>query len=78
MSQPTYDRLVSHLDRLGLVRAKDILPDILKEAEQSSAGHAVFLDRILEEEIAAREERRIKGSLRTRAGVPVKDCGVKL
>ena len=69
MSQPTYDRLISHMDRLGLVRAKDILPEILKEAEQSSAGHAAFLDRILEEEIAAREERRIKGSLRL-SGLP--------
>jgi len=44
MSQPTYDRLVSHLERLGLVRAKEILPDVLKDAEQSADGHAAVLD----------------------------------
>lgn len=69
MSQPTYDRLVTHLNRLGLVRAKDILPEVLKAAEQSSEGHAAVLDRLLEEEVAAREERRIKASLRL-AGLP--------
>jgi len=69
MSQPTYDRLVTHLERLGLGRVKDILPEVLKDAEQSADGHAAVLDRLLEEEIAAREERRIKASLRL-AGLP--------
>lgn len=69
MSQPTYDRLVSHLDRLGLGHAKGILPEVLKAAEQNADGHAAVLDRLLEEEIAAREERRIKASLRL-AGLP--------
>ena len=69
MSQPTYDRLVSHLDRLGLARAKEILPDVLHAAEQTNDGHAAVLDRLFEEEIAAREERRIRGSLRL-AGLP--------
>jgi DNA replication protein DnaC len=59
MSQPTYDRLVSHLDRPGLARAKEILPEVLSAAEQSSDGHAAVLDRLFEEEIAAREERRV-------------------
>jgi DNA replication protein DnaC len=69
MSQPTYERLVGHLDRLGLWRAKEILPELLKDTEQSPAGHAAVLDRLLEEEIAAREERRIKGALRL-SGLP--------
>ena len=69
MSQPTYDRLVSHLERLGLVRAIEILPDVLKNAENSADGHAAVLDRLFEEEIAAREERRIRGALRL-AGLP--------
>lgn len=69
MSQPTYDRLVTHLERLGLGRAKDILPEVLKSAEQNADGHAAVLDRLLEEEIAAREERRIRASLRL-AGLP--------
>ena len=70
MSQPTYDRLVTHLDRLGLVRAKHILPDVLKNAEQNADGHAAVLDRLLEEEIAAREERRIRASLRFGSTTP--------
>lgn len=64
MSQPTFDRLVAQLDKLGLWRAKEILPDSLKTAESNDDGHAAFLDRLLEEEIAAREERRIRSSLR--------------
>lgn len=69
MSQPTYERLVSQLDRLGLWRVKETLPEALKTAEQTSPGYASFLDQLLEEEIAAREERRIRGSLRL-SGLP--------
>jgi DNA replication protein DnaC len=69
MSQPTFDRLVGHLDRLGLTHTRESLAEALKEAEQNAAGHAAFLDRLLEEEIAAREERRIRGSLRL-SGLP--------
>jgi DNA replication protein DnaC len=67
MSQPTYDRLVGQLDRLGLWRAKDTLPEALKGAEKDALGYAAFLDRLLEEEIAAREERRIKNSLKRKS-----------
>jgi len=69
MSQPTYDRLVAQLDKLGLWRAKDTLPDALRGAEKDTLGYATFLDRLLEEEIAAREERRIKNSLKL-SGLP--------
>ncbi len=69
MSQPTYDRLVTQLDRLGLWRVKESLPEALQSAEQKGPGYAAFLDRLLEEEIAAREERRIKNALRL-SGLP--------
>lgn len=69
MSQPTFERLVTQLDRLGLWRVKDMLPETLKSAEEKDLGYAAFLDRLLEEEIAAREERRIKSSLRL-SGLP--------
>ncbi|HEX4953031.1 MAG TPA: hypothetical protein VF017_06525 [Thermoanaerobaculia bacterium] len=36
MSQPTFDRLLAQLDRLGLWRAKETLPEALKLAEDSS------------------------------------------
>jgi DNA replication protein DnaC len=69
MSQPTYERIVSQLDRLGLWRVKETLPDTLQSAERDSLGYATFLDRLLEEEIAAREERRIRNSLKL-SGLP--------
>jgi len=69
MSQPTFERLVGQLDRLGLWRAKENLTAALRDAEQTSSGCAAFLDRLLEDEIAAREERRIKNSLRL-SGLP--------
>lgn len=65
----TYERLVEHLDRLGLWRAKEQLVDTLEAAEREQWGHTHLLDRLFEEEIAAREERRIKNSLRL-AGFP--------
>jgi len=69
MSQPTYERIIGQLDRLGLWRVKETLPQVLEQAESSAQGYAAFLDRLLEEEIAAREERRIRSSLRL-AGLP--------
>jgi DNA replication protein DnaC len=69
VSQPTYERLTAQLDRLGLWRAKQTLPETLKLAEDESHGYAAFLDRLLEDEIGAREERRIKNSLRL-SGMP--------
>jgi DNA replication protein DnaC len=60
----TYERLVEHLDRLGLWRAKEQLVDTLEAAEREQWGHTHLLDRLFEEEIAAREERRIRNSLK--------------
>ncbi len=69
MSQPTYERIVEQLDRLGLWRVKETLPALLEAAEKDSWGHTRLLDRLLEEEIAAREERRIRNSLKL-SGLP--------
>jgi DNA replication protein DnaC len=69
VSQPTFDRIVTHLDRLGLWRIKETLADTLEIAQSQSWGFATLLDRLLEEEIAAREERRIRNSLKL-SGLP--------
>jgi DNA replication protein DnaC len=69
MSQPTYERLLGHLDRLGLWRAKETLPTTLESAERDGPGYARFLDALLEEEVAAREERRIRNALKL-SGLP--------
>ena len=40
MSQPTYDRLVSHLERLGLVRAKEIPAVMVKEKKKEDGARS--------------------------------------
>jgi DNA replication protein DnaC len=57
------------LARLGLAHAADLLVDHLSSATKEEAPPHRFLDRLLEEEIRAREERRIKTSLRL-SGLP--------
>jgi DNA replication protein DnaC len=69
VSQPTFERILSHLERLGFWRSKDALPETLKQAETESWGYAQLLDRVLEDEVAHREERRVKNSLKL-AGFP--------
>jgi DNA replication protein DnaC len=63
----TYERLIEHFDRLGLWRAKEGLGPTLRQAEDQSWGYARLLDHLLEEEIAAREERRIRNALKLAA-----------
>lgn len=64
MSRPTFERLMDQLERLGLRQIRESLPASLQSAETDQPGYAAFLDRLLEDEIAAREERRIKNSLK--------------
>src|SRR5262249_15136454 len=64
-----FERILSHVDRLGLSRVKDSLPETLRQAESESWGYAKLLDHVLEEEVASREERRVKNSLKL-AGLP--------
>ena len=69
MSQPTYDRILEQLDRLGLRQIKVSLAQTLQAAEKDGPGYAAFLDRLLEEEVGSREERRVKNALKL-AGFP--------
>ncbi len=69
MSQPTYDRILEQLDRLGLRQIKESLAQTLQTAEKDGPGYAAFLDRLLEEEVGSREERRVKNALKL-AGFP--------
>jgi len=69
MSQPTFERILSHVSRLGLLRVKDSLPQTLSQAESEKWGYAQLLDRVLEDEVAGREERRVKNALKL-AGLP--------
>jgi len=69
VSQPTYDRILEQLDRLGLRQIKESLAQTLQTAEKDGPGYAAFLDRLLEEEVGSREERRVKNALKL-AGFP--------
>ena len=57
------------LERLGLSHASGILAEKLTEATREEVPAHRFLDRFLDEELASREERRIRTSLRL-SGLP--------
>jgi len=64
------DRTRTALDQLGLGYAAERLPELLSEAVKGDLPAHRFLDQLLEDELARREERRIKASLRL-SGLPV-------
>ncbi len=55
------------MERLGLSRVREILPEMLAQGKEST--HLEMLDRLLCEEVAAREDRRLKATLSS-AGLP--------
>jgi DNA replication protein DnaC len=57
------------LQRIGMGRAAEQLDGLVSEAVQGSLSPHRFLDRLLEEELRHREERRIRTSL-TLSGLP--------
>ena len=67
MSELQLDRILDHCQRLGLMHVQSDLSETLRRAETESWGHVQFLDRLLEEEIASRESRRIKNALKLAA-----------
>jgi DNA replication protein DnaC len=67
MSEPTLNRILDHVQRLGLWRMKESLSATLQGAEHESWGHTELLDRLLEEEVVAREERRVRNALKLAA-----------
>ncbi len=69
MSELIMDRIMENLTRLKLSKVQEILPLVSDEANSRELTHLAFLDRLLEEEVTAKEERRIKTSLKI-AGLP--------
>ena len=69
MEQLTYERLQENLNRLKLTRAAEVLDTIVSHAEKSEGSYLSFLDHLLEEEVAAKEKRRITTAMKT-AGLP--------
>jgi len=63
------NRIESNLTRLRLPKIREILEPVLKTAENQDKSHLSFLDELLEEEVAAKEQRRIETSLKISAYV---------
>lgn len=64
-----FDRVVDNLARLRLSRIGDVLQDIIKIAEKDGKSHLGFLDELLQEEVAQKEQRRVETTLKI-SGLP--------
>ena len=65
MEQLTYERLQDNLRRLKLNRAAEILDTVVTHSEETDGSYLAFLDHLLEEEVAAKEKRRITTAMKT-------------
>jgi len=64
-----HERIQSNLGRLKLSRIDAILDSAVRSAEEHSKSYLAFLDELLEEEVASREQRRIETALKI-SGLP--------
>ncbi len=71
MEQLTYERLKETMTKLKFARMHEVLDTLVVQAEHDKLSYLAFLDRLFEEEIAVKEQRRIDMGLRL-AGLP---CG---
>ncbi len=69
MEQLTYERLQENLNRLKLTRAAEVLDTIVSQSENNGGSYLSLLDHLLEEEVAAKEKRRINTAMKI-AGLP--------
>lgn len=67
MTAFTADRIADHLERLGLRHLKAVFPDTLRQAEAEQWGTVQLIDRLLDHELAAREDRRVQAALKLAA-----------
>ena len=63
------ERLNDNLTRLRLARTRDVLPEMIKTAENENWSYLTLLDRLLDEEVAQKEQKRITAVLRI-SGLP--------
>lgn len=69
MEQLTYERLKENMMKLKLARMHEVLDTVVGVAENDRLSYLALLDRLFEEEVAAKEQRRIDMGLRM-AGLP--------
>ena len=70
MEQLTYERLQDNLKRLKLFKAVEILDSTVEASEANAGSYLTFLDQLLEEEVAARDKRRVSTAMKI-AGLPM-------
>lgn len=69
MSELVMERITDNLARLRLTHAQEMVGSIAEEAQSRNETYLAFLDRLLQEEVSAKEERRLRTSLKI-AGLP--------
>ncbi len=69
MSELVMERIAENLARLRLTRVQEMLETVSEEAQAQGDTYLAFLDRLLQEEVSAKEDRRVKTSLKI-AGLP--------
>lgn len=69
MSELVLERIHSHLARLKLTRFANVLNTEHEQAISQKTSYLEFLDRLLEEEVQAREDRRLQTALKI-GGLP--------
>jgi len=70
MEQLTFDRLQENLKRLKLFKAVEILDDVATLSQNNGGSYLSFLDQLLEEEVAAKDKRRVDTAMKI-AGLPM-------
>jgi len=70
MEQLTFDRLQDNLKRLKLFKAVEILDDVATLTQANGGSYLSFLDQLLEEEVAAKDKRRVDTAMKI-AGLPM-------
>lgn len=63
------DRIQGHLARLKLQRTTEILEDMVKVAQEQKKSYLAFLEDLLQEEVASKEQRRVETALKI-SGLP--------
>lgn len=69
MSTLALDRIQSSLTRLKLSRMGEILGQVIKTSEKEGKSYLSFLEELLEEEVACKEQRRVETALKI-SGLP--------
>lgn len=69
MSTLALDRIQSSLSRLKLSRMVEILGQVIKTSEEEGKSYLSFLEELLEEEVACKEQHRVETALKI-SGLP--------